>query len=73
MLQGFFNAEVGLYDLLRNYYLDAFGTELIGFPKDYLSYAQQVEILKTWAARLQFGGGTLSDEVAAIDEEVRGS
>ncbi|MCI0565295.1 MAG: SIR2 family protein, partial [Nitrososphaera sp.] len=73
ILQGFFNAEMALFDLLQRYYLESFGTELIGFPKDYKSYGHQIEILASWAKKLRFGGATLADEVAAIEEEIRGS
>ena len=72
MLQGFFNAEKGLYDLLRDYYKDSFATELIPFPKDHKEYAQQTEILAAWSKTLRFGGMALADEVAAMYEEIRG-
>jgi hypothetical protein len=72
MLQGFFNTEKGLYDLLRDYYKDSFATELIPFPKDHKEYAQQTEILAAWSKTLRFGGMALADEVAAMYEEIRG-
>jgi hypothetical protein len=72
MLQGFFNAEMGLYELLRDYYLESFATQLIGFPKDYKNYAQQIEILDAWSKKLRFAGMVLADEVAAMEEEIRG-
>lgn len=72
ILQGFFNAEMALYELLRDYYLESFATELIGFPKDYKDYAHQVELLASWSKKLKFGGMALADEVAAIEEEIRG-
>jgi len=72
ILQGFFNAEMDLYNLLRDYYLESFATELIGFPKDYKNYAHQVEILASWSKRLRFAGMALADEVAAIEEEIIG-
>jgi hypothetical protein len=72
ILQGFFNAEKALYDLLRDYYQESFGTELIGFPKDYKSYDHQIEILASWSKKLKFGGVALVDEVAALEEEIRG-
>lgn len=72
ILQGFFNAEMALFDLLRDYYRDSFGTELIGFPKDYKSYHHQVEILSSWSKKLKFGGVALVDEVTALEDEIRG-
>lgn len=72
ILQGFFNAEIALFELLREYYLGSFGTELIGFPKDYKSYHHQVDILATWSKKLKFGGVALVDEVTAMEDEIRG-
>jgi len=72
ILQGFFNAEMALFELLREYYRESFGTELIGFPKDYKNYHQQVEILAAWSKKLKFGGVALVDEVAAMEDEIRG-
>jgi hypothetical protein len=72
MVQGFFNAEMDLYELLRDYYLESFATLLIGFPKDYKNYAQQIEILAAWSKKLRFAGMALADEVAAMEEEIRG-
>ncbi len=72
ILQGFFNAEMALYELLRDYYLDSFATELIGFPKDYKDYGHQVEILISWAKKLKFKDIALADEAAAMEEEIRG-
>jgi SIR2-like domain len=72
ILQGFFNAEMALYRLLKDYYLKSFGTDLIGFPKDEKNYIQQVEILALWSKRLQFRGVALTDEVSAIEEEIGG-
>ena len=72
ILQGFFNAEKPLYDLLCKYYRESFAAELIGFPKDYKGYAHQVELLASWSKKLKFGGIALADEVAAIEEEIRG-
>ena len=72
ILQGFFNAEKPLYNLLHDYYLESFAAELIGFPKDYKGYAHQVELLASWSKKLKFGGIALADEVAAIEEEIRG-
>lgn len=71
ILQGFFNAEMALYELLRDYYLDLFATELIGFPKDYKDYGHQVEILISWSNKLRFKDIALADEAAAMEEEIR--
>jgi len=72
ILQGFFNAEMGLFELLREYYRDSFGTELIGFPKDYKDYHHQVDILASWSNKLKFGGVALVDEATALEDEIRG-
>ena len=73
MLQGCFNAEMSLFELLRDYYLESFGTQLIGFPKDHKSHAQQTDILALWAQRLksQFGALELADEAIEIRAEIR--
>ena len=49
------------------------GTQLIGFPKDYKSHAQQTDILALWAQRLksQFGALELADEAIEIRAEIR--
>jgi hypothetical protein len=72
MLQGFFNADMDLYELLHDYYFESFATLLIGFPKDYKNYAQQIEILAAWSKKLRFAGMALADEVATMEEEIRG-
>lgn len=72
ILQGFFQAETGLCDLLSDFYRDSFATELIGFPKDYKSYGQQTEILAAWSRKLSFGSIALTDEAAALEDEISG-
>lgn len=72
ILQGFFNAEMALYNLLRDYYQESFATELIGFPKDFMDYDHQTEILAAWSKKLKFGTVALVDEVAALEDEIRG-
>jgi len=72
ILQGFFNAEMTLFELLSKYYRESFDTELIGFPKDYKNYHHQVEILAAWSKKLKFGGVALVDEVMAMEDEIRG-
>jgi len=72
ILQGFFDAENTLFDSLNEYYLEAFTTKLIRFPKDEKSYAQQTEILAAWSVKLTFGGMTVTDEVRELEEEIRG-
>ncbi len=71
-LQGFFSAEAGLADTLEEYYSDTFGIKLIGFPKDKKSYGQQVDILAAWVRQMKFGSVELVDEVAALEDEIRG-
>jgi hypothetical protein len=72
ILQGFFNAERALCDLLRDYYRESFATDLIAFPKDYENYRQQIRIIASWSKKLRFAGLALADEAAAIEEEIRG-
>ena len=72
ILQGFFNAEMALFELLRAYYSDSFACDLIGFPKDYKNYNHQVDIIAEWSKKLRFAETTLADELAAIEEEIRG-
>ena len=72
ILQGFFNAEMTLFELLREYYRESFGAELMGFPKDYKNYHHQVDILASWSKKLKFGGVALVDEVTALEDEIRG-
>lgn len=72
ILQGFFNAEMALFELLREYYRESFNTELIGFPKDYKNYNHQVDILAAWSKKLKFGNMSLADEVTAMEDEIRG-
>src|SRR3970040_1263524 len=54
ILQGFFNSEIALLEMLRNYYLETFNVDLIGFPKDYKYYEQQEQILDSWSDKLIF-------------------
>jgi hypothetical protein len=72
VLQGFFNAEMALSEKLERYYRDTFSATLIGFPKDYKSYSQQIEILATWAEKLVFKGMALTDKAAALEDEING-
>jgi len=71
-LQGFFSAELGLANMLDEYYRETFGIQLIGFPKDKKNYSQQVEILAAWLRQMKFGSRELVDEVAAMEDEIRG-
>lgn len=72
ILQGFFNAETALLEMLRSYYLETFGADLIDFPKDKKSYSYQEEILAAWADKLTFRGMALTDEADALEEEING-
>jgi hypothetical protein len=63
---------MALYEKLERYYRDTFNAALIGFPKDYKSYSQQLEILATWAEKLVFKGMALTDEAAALEDEING-
>ncbi len=72
ILQGFFQAEIELCDLLCEFYRDSFFTDLIGFPKDENSHAQLTEIIATWSRTLRFGKMALTDEAAALEDEISG-
>jgi len=72
ILQGFFSAEDGLARTLEEYYRESFGIQLIGFPKDKKNYGQQVDILAAWARQMKFGSVEFVDEVAALEDEIRG-
>jgi hypothetical protein len=72
ILQGFFQAERGLCDLLCEFYRESFFTNLIGFPKDYKSHAQLTEIIATWSRALRFKKMALTDEAAALEDEISG-
>jgi hypothetical protein len=72
ILQGFFNAELRLFEVLSDYYQDGFGAKLIGFPRDDANFAQQIEIVSSWAAALQFGALSFADEIAALEDEING-
>lgn len=72
ILQGFCQAEKELCDLLCEFYQDSFFTDLIGFPKDYKSHAQLTEVIATWSRALRFGKMALTDEAAALEDEISG-
>jgi hypothetical protein len=72
ILQGFFNAEMALFQKLRSYYRETFVADLIGFPKDYQSFSQQIEILANWSEKLIFMSMGLTDEAAALEDEING-
>jgi hypothetical protein len=72
LLQGFFHAEMSLYEKLAKYYLDTFVAALMGFPKDYKSYGQQIDILAQWSEQLVFNGMALADQAAALEDEING-
>lgn len=70
ILQGFFNADNWLFEQLRNFYLDSFHAQLIGFPLDFESHRQQVEIIKKWVEKLKFNDPALIDEATMMLEEL---
>jgi hypothetical protein len=73
ILQGFFNSEkASLFSMLEKYYLESFGTKLLGFPKDHKNFSQQEDILENWSGRLTFRDMTLTDEAAALEDEING-
>lgn len=72
ILQGFFNAEMKLFNHLGTYYRESFSTELIGYPKDQRSFDQQTTILESWSRKLSFSPISLTDEAAALEDEIRG-
>lgn len=70
ILQGFFNAEISLYQKLKKYYEESFNAALIGFPKDYEEYEHQKKIIEKWAERLSFKPMATVDEAAAMMDEL---
>jgi hypothetical protein len=72
ILQGFFNAEIALFEKLKKYYYQSFNAILIGFPKDYHEYEEQKEIIKCWANKLSFSSIEIVDELKAMEEELNG-
>jgi len=72
ILQGFYNAEMSLFDKLRKYYEQSFNVKLIGFPKDYSDYECQKDIIKNWADKLSFSSVAIVDELAAMEDELDG-
>ncbi|MBK8276395.1 MAG: SIR2 family protein [Nitrospira sp.] len=72
ILQGFFHAETDLCNLLREFYRESFYTDLIGFPKDDNSYAHLTEIIARWSSALRFEKMALTDEAAALEDEISG-
>lgn len=70
ILQGFFNAEVSLYEKLAEYYDESFQASLIGFPKDYENYEQQKIIIEKWCEKLSFSDPALVDQLDAMKAEL---
>jgi len=70
ILQGFFNAEMSLFEKLKEYYDQSFNATLIGFPKDYIEYEQQKDIIKDWLKELSFSPLELVDELKLMEEEL---
>jgi len=72
ILQGFFNAEMSLFEKLKIYYEQSFNANLIGFPKDYNDYEHQTDIIKNWSDKLSFSSVEVVDELKAMEEELDG-
>ncbi len=72
MLQGFFNADVSLFNKLHEYYRSTFGVELMGFSRDLNDYHQQADILANWVTKLDFQRLTLTDQAIALRGEING-
>jgi hypothetical protein len=72
ILQGFFDAEKRLCELLTVYYRENFGSVVVPFPRDHADYEQLTDILAEWAVTLKFGSLALADEIAAIEDEING-
>ncbi len=72
ILQGFFDSEDSLFVKLKKYYQQSFNAQLIGFPKDHLSFEQQKEIIEKWGDKLSFNDPALFDERAAMEDEING-
>ncbi len=72
ILQGFFKAETALVEMLKKYYRETFNAELIDYPRDEKDYAFIEDILAAWSDKLIFGGIALTDEAAALEDEING-
>lgn len=72
ILQGFFESEEPLFNMLHDYYKESFGSILMGFSRNQKDYSQVVEIIASWADKLKFGKVSLADEVAALEDEING-
>ena len=70
ILQGFFNAEVSLYEKLMEYYDVSFQASLVGFSKDYESYEQQKIVIEKWCEKLSFNDQTLVDQLEIMRAEL---
>ena len=72
ILQGFFESEKPLFDMLYDYYKESFSTLLMGFSRNQKDYSQVIDIIASWAEKLKFGKMPLTDEVLALEEEING-
>jgi NAD-dependent SIR2 family protein deacetylase len=71
LLQGFFQRHDSLYRNSHSYYQKSFGVEVVGYALDKKGYAQQEEILKSWAEQIQVKPTTLADDLTFMDEVLR--
>lgn len=68
--QGFFSAEQLLFDKLSKYYRKSFNAKLIGFLKDHENFEQQTSIIERWVNLLDFGGASLAEQLAGLDDDL---
>lgn len=71
-LQGFFRSQQPLYKKLYQYFQTSFGVHLIGFIRDHKDYAQQDEIIRTWAPKIKVAKPALADEISRMDKVLDG-
>jgi hypothetical protein len=68
VLQGFFARHDGLYRNLYSYYKESFGVHVLGFIRDKKDYAQQEEILSSWASKIHVKATTLADDIQFMED-----
>jgi hypothetical protein len=68
MLQGYFSHEVELMRAMRSYYLNECGIELIGFRRDEKDWAQLVDVLESFAARIPARDPMLAQELSEMED-----
>ena len=71
MLQGFYNDQQNLYELLHKYYLASFGVHLKGFLLDRREHYQLEYVMEDWAPKLDVRPPSLLSDIEYIEEVLR--